>query len=88
MIEYAAICMVFGIAAALVAHSKARNALGWFLCGLVLGPFSLIVAVLPRALKDGQTQRCPQCSEIILARAHLCRYCNSPLEHQYEYELP
>ncbi len=83
MLEYALICVVFGIAAALVAHSKARNALGWFLGGLVLGPFGLVVAVLPRALKEGETKRCPQCSEIILARALLCKHCQSPIA-QYQ----
>jgi len=84
MFEYILICMVFGVAAAVVAHSKARNALGWFLCGLMLGPFSLVVAALPRALKEGHTQRCPQCYEVVLARAQLCKYCKSSLERHLD----
>lgn len=77
MIEYIIICTIFGIAAAIVAHSKARNALGWFITGFVLGPFSLIVAVLPIALKEGMTKKCTQCSEVILAEAMLCKHCRS-----------
>lgn len=83
MIEYILICTIFGIAAALVAHSKARNALGWFVTGFLLGPFALVVAVMPLALKDGRTKTCPQCSEVILSPATLCRYCRSPAERAY-----
>ena len=78
MIEYIIICTIFGIAAAIVAHSKARNALGWFVTGFLLGPFSLIVAVLPIALKEGATKQCTQCSEVILEQAMLCKHCRSP----------
>ncbi|MBI5511358.1 MAG: hypothetical protein HY903_21565 [Deltaproteobacteria bacterium] len=77
MLEYVLICGVFGAAAAMVAHSKARNALGWFIAGFLLGPFSLIVAALPLALKDGHTKRCPQCTEVIRQAAQICRHCGS-----------
>ena len=83
MIEYVLICTVFGVAASLVAHSKARNALGWFVAGFLLGPFSLVVAVLPLSLKEGRTKRCPQCSELILEQALLCKHCRSPAELTY-----
>lgn len=79
MVEYILICTIFGVAAALVANSKARNALGWFVTGFLLGPFSLVVAVLPLALRDGQTKRCAQCSEVIQDQAVLCKFCRSPV---------
>ncbi len=78
MLEYIVICTVFGAAAALVAHSKARNALGWFATGFLLGPFSLVVAALPLALKEGQTKLCPHCTEVIRHQAQVCRHCGSP----------
>ncbi len=80
MVEYLLICTVFGVATSVVAHNKARNALGWFIAGFLLGPFGLIVAVLPLALKDGKTKLCAQCSEVIRDQALLCRHCRSPAE--------
>ena len=79
MIEYVLICSVFGAASGLAAHSKARNALGWFATGFLLGPFGLVVAAMPLALKEGQTKNCSQCLEIIPQRALLCRFCRSPV---------
>ena len=83
MIEYVLICTIFGAAAAVVSHTKARNALGWFIVGFLLGPFGLIVAVLPPALKEGYTKQCPQCFEVIKDRAQLCKHCRSPAESHY-----
>jgi hypothetical protein len=71
--------LLFGCVSGLLAHSKARNALGWFIAGCLIGPFALVVALLPPALKDGFTRRCPHCSEIIRAEAQICRYCRSEL---------
>ena len=83
MVEYVLICTVFGAATALVAHTKARNSLGWFVVGFLLGPFGLVVAVLPPTLKEGYTKRCPQCFEVIQERALLCKHCRSPAESHY-----
>jgi hypothetical protein len=83
MVEYVMICLVFGVSSSLVAHSKARNALGWFIAGFLLGPFSLIVAALPTALREGMTKRCPHCFEVIREQALLCKHCKSPAEPPY-----
>ena len=76
MIEYVLICLVFGAVAALAAHGKARNALGWFVMGFLLGPFALVVAILPPALKDGYTKRCTQCKGRGRIVRDACRSCN------------
>ena len=71
--------LLFGVVSGLVAHSKARNALGWFIAGCIIGPFALVVLFLPMAVKDGVTKKCPQCSETIRSEARICRHCRSDL---------
>jgi len=41
--EYLILWVVFGFAAASVAKGKNRNHVLWFLIGLLLGPFALLV---------------------------------------------
>jgi hypothetical protein len=74
------VALVFGVTAALVAHSKGRSSVGWFLCGLVIGPFAFIVAALPCVVRPGRFIKCRTCGEVIQADANLCRYCRTELE--------
>ena len=71
--------LLFGIVTGLLAHHKARNALGWFIAGCLIGPFALLVVLLPMAVKPGVTRKCPQCGEIIRFEARICRHCQSTL---------
>ena len=71
--------LLFGTVSGLVAHSKARNVLGWSIAGCLIGPFALVVLALPMGLKDGITRRCPQCSETIRMEARVCHHCKSDL---------
>jgi len=41
--------LLFGVFSAVLASSKNRDGLGWFLIGLLFGPFGLLVAALPAA---------------------------------------
>lgn len=76
---YLLVSLLFGVIAGVLAHHRARNALGWFIAGCLVGPFALTVWLLPMALKDGVTRVCPRCSETIRLEAKVCRYCNSDL---------
>jgi hypothetical protein len=71
------VTFVFGVVASVIAYSKGRNSLGWYLAGMFLGPFALIVAFLPPVERPGMYVRCPSCKEVIRQEAATCRYCHS-----------
>jgi len=77
---YILVTIIFGVVSALVARTRGRSVLGWFLAGLILGPFGLIVVALPPRPKEGEFVRCPACCEVVRAEATLCRFCGSHLE--------
>lgn len=72
--------LLFGSVSGILAHNKARNALGWFVAGCLIGPFALVVVFLPMAIKEGVTKKCPHCSETINIDAQVCRFCRSALK--------
>jgi hypothetical protein len=74
------VALVFGVVSSIIAYSKGRNSLGWFLAGLLIGPFALVVSAMPPVVRDGQFKRCPGCAEVIRAEANRCRYCELVLQ--------
>lgn len=79
MYLYVAVAITFAITASVIAYSKGRNSLGWFLAGLLIGPFALVVAALGPVAREGIFARCGSCGEIVRAKATVCRFCNRPL---------
>jgi len=77
---YVIVAFVFGVVASVVAYGKGRNSLGWFVAGLLIGPFSLIVTALPRVANEGRFVHCPACAEVIHAEAIVCRFCEQRLD--------
>jgi len=77
------IWLLFGFAAMLIANSKSRSGCGWFILGLLLGPFALVVAALPTAQDDAPLNkthaRCPDCRELVLIDARKCKHCGCAL---------
>jgi len=80
----------FGVVSATIASSRGRSGLGWFLLGVLFGPFGLVVALLPSAEDTRQAQarqdglapggrKCPFCAEVVHAEALVCRYCHREL---------
>jgi hypothetical protein len=76
------IAIVTGIAG----NSKGRSGFGWFVLG---GLFSLIalvaVLVMPNLKKDPNApspdthNRCPECKELVLKEARVCKHCGARL---------
>jgi hypothetical protein len=81
---------LFGFVAAIIANTKGRSGCGWFLLGILLGPFALVIAFLPSmAQKEIQTaqhqgaagdfKKCPYCAEVVRKVAIKCKHCGSSL---------
>ncbi|MCU0691956.1 MAG: zinc ribbon domain-containing protein [Polyangiaceae bacterium] len=81
MYVYILVAITFAVTASVIAYSKGRNSLGWFLAGLLIGPFALVVAALSPVVREGQFARCVACGEVIRAEASVCRYCGTAVEH-------
>ena len=62
----------FGIVTAIVASGKGRSGCGWFLIGVLFGPFGLIAA-----FAVGSSYQCPKCKKGIDKEATICPYCRT-----------
>ena len=74
------VAVIFGAIAGMIALSKGRNFIGWFLAGVFVGPFSLAVWALPTLPRKGKFAECPACMEIVREEASVCRYCGTAFE--------
>lgn len=78
--------LICGVVTGIIASSKGRTGVGWFLIGCLLGIFGLIlIACLPSIkspvrsvpqVADGRpTKSCPDCGETVLQVANVCKHC-------------
>lgn len=94
--------LLCAVGAGIVASSKGRSGVGWFLLSLLLfGVLGLLIVgfmppvgaepELPRAVPPPDAQRrvpCPSCREMIVEGATTCRFCGKPVEAGYAGPVP
>lgn len=81
--------VVIAIFTAVIASSRGRSAFGWFLLGMCFSLLAtlLVVALPSRKSADGHTPapspathiKCPDCKELVLRDASVCKHCGCRL---------
>lgn len=80
--------VVLGIITSVVAQFRGRNGFAWFLLGTLFPAFALlVVAVMPVEKPDNSPTpethvRCPDCKELVLKEAIVCKHCKCKLVPQ------
>jgi hypothetical protein len=80
--------LVFGVLCAMAAGSRGRGAGGWFFLGCLFGPFALVAVLVMQNLKGSPRVdthvKCPDCRELVLKDARVCKHCGCKLVPQTE----
>jgi hypothetical protein len=85
--EFFVFWFVFAIVVAVIASSRGRSGFGWFLLAMIISPLLgvILVALLP-SLKPAQGAptprthvKCPDCAELVLKEAKVCKHCGCKL---------
>jgi hypothetical protein len=81
--------VVLSIAVAILASNKGRSGFGWFVLSLVISPliaglFCAVSGNLKQAAIAGAPSplthvKCPDCAELVLADAKVCKHCGAKL---------
>lgn len=79
--------LIGAVVVAVIAGSRGRSGLGWFVLSLLLSPLLglILVALLPSALTpEGAPTpethvKCPDCRELVLKEARVCKHCGCRL---------
>lgn len=82
---YVVIWLFCGITVAMIAGSKNRNVIGWFLLGFLFGPFAFIIAFLPKVETSNApvghpVSKAPRVSVEDLAKK--CPSCAEPIKFE------
>ena len=77
------VILVLALATSVIAQLRGRNGLGWFILGLIGPIIALFAAVLMPKLEQGPTPdthvKCPDCKELVLKDANVCKHCGCRL---------
>lgn len=81
---------VFAIFVGVGADARGRSGIGWFFLAMIISPlFAAILLFLLPAIGPGQTApnpdthvKCPDCAELVLKEARVCKHCGCRLVPQ------
>ena len=87
--------LIFSVVVAIGASSRGRNGFAWFLVAALISPLiaTILLALMPRLtdadkapVVEAQPDRvkCPECAELILREAKVCKHCGfrlPPVDH-------
>ncbi len=75
--------LVFGVVCGIAASSRGRGAGWWFFMGCLFGPFALVAVLVMQNLKNAPSPsthvKCPDCRELVLVDARVCKHCGCKL---------
>lgn len=82
--------LLFSIVVGAVASSRGRSGFGWFLLAMLISPLLAIifVALAPSRAKPAGAPtpathvKCPDCAELVLREAKVCKHCGCRLVPQ------
>ncbi|PLX36971.1 MAG: zinc ribbon domain-containing protein [Hyphomicrobiales bacterium] len=80
--------LVLPIIPAMIAHSKGRSAVGFYIYGFLLWPIALVHSLVMTRSAEAVQQRlqaegrrpCPSCAEMIMQAASKCPHCQADLQ--------
>ena len=75
---YVFICVISGVAGALVARAKGSNMVIWFLVAGVAPIIGVMAAVAMRSEREELRRECPVCGRVLKLHDQLCR-CGAEL---------
>lgn len=78
---------IFAIGVGVIASSRGRDGFGWFFLAMVISPIIAVVIValipslkpVPGAPNPRTHVKCPDCAELVLAEARVCKHCGCRL---------
>ena len=79
--------LLFALIVGLIASSRGRSGFGWFILACLISPLLAGIILLVSANRRNQAERpnpsthikCPDCKELILKDARVCRHCGCKL---------
>lgn len=88
--EFALFWFTFAVILGIAAAGRGRSGVGWFLLAMIISPLlALILLVLLPNLKMGTAAptpdthiKCPDCAELVLREARVCKHCGCKLVPQ------